>query len=72
MRNIHRAATLAQTERSDIDGTNLTVRKLIEMRYLRNKPACPSGGKYWIQGEHENLRVSCTETTDGEDHGFVE
>lgn len=72
MRAIHRAATVAQTERSDIDHKNLTVRMLMEMRYLRSKPVCPSGGSYWIQGEADQVRVTCTKATDGSDHGFVE
>lgn len=72
MKVIHRAALSLQTERADLDGENLTVRKLMDLRYLRTRPVCPSGGKYWIQGEDQNLRVTCKETTDGDDHGYIE
>ena len=72
MRTILHAANLAVTERSDLDGKNLTVRTLMDARFLRTKPVCPAGGKYWINGESDNLRVTCTETNDGDDHGFVE
>jgi len=72
MKVIHRAALSLQTERADLDGKNLTVRTLMEHRYLRTRPTCPGGGKYWIQGEDANLRVTCKETTDGDDHGYIE
>jgi len=71
MRVIYKAATLCQTERS-IEGNNLTVKMLHEEGYMRRRPTCPSGGKYWIQGEKDKLRISCKETTDGSDHGFYE
>lgn len=72
MKVIHRAAIALQTERPDLDGENLTVRKLTELRYLRSRPSCPAGGKYWIQNEKGEIRVTCKETADGDDHGFVE
>lgn len=72
MRTILRASILAQTERSDLDGQNLTVQKLIELRYLKAKFACPSGGTYWIQSEKENIRVTCKNATDGSDHGYMD
>ncbi len=71
MRVIYKAATLCQTERA-IEGNNLTVKMLYDEGYIRRLPTCPSGGKYWIQGEKDKLRISCNETTDGSDHGFYE
>ncbi|HNX74435.1 MAG TPA: type II secretion system protein [Candidatus Rifleibacterium sp.] len=72
MRVILAAALQSQTEMSSIDNTNLTVDKLKELGYLRRKPVCPCAGRYWIQNEKENLRVSCVETNNGDDHGYLE
>lgn len=72
MRVIYKATVLAQTERADLDNNNLTVKMLCDEGYLRRRPACPSKGKYWIQGEKNKLRVSCVETNDGSDHGYFE
>lgn len=72
MRVIYKAATLRQTERGSSDSDNLTVKMLYDEGFLRRRPTCPSGGKYWIQGEDDKLRVSCKETLDGSDHGYFE
>lgn len=72
MRTIYKATMLAQTERSDLDNKNLTVKMLCDENYLRRRPTCPAKGKYWIQGEKGKLRVSCVETIDGSDHGYFE
>ena len=71
MRVILNAAIRAQTEMAAIDNTNLTVDKLIQLGYLRRKPVCPNAGRYWIQDESDNLRVSCVETNNGENHGHL-
>ncbi|MBU1107477.1 MAG: prepilin-type N-terminal cleavage/methylation domain-containing protein [Candidatus Riflebacteria bacterium] len=72
MRVIYKGAMLCQTERADLDGKNLTVKVLCDEGYLRRRPACPSNGKYWIQSENGNLRVTCVETNDGISHGYYE
>ena len=72
MRIIQQAAFLCQTERPELDNNNLTVKQLYKLGYLKRLPKCPSGGKYWISNEAEGTRISCVETTSGEDHGFVE
>ena len=72
MRVILQAAHLCQTEMSAIDNKNITVEKLKELGYLRKRPLCPSGGKYWIQNEKEEIRVTCVEANNGANHGFVE
>ena len=72
MRVIYKAAVLCQTERADLDSKNLTVKLLDDAGYLRRRPACPSNGKYWIQSEKDNLRVTCVETNDGSNHGYYE
>lgn len=66
------AALQAQTEMAAIDNSNLTVDKLIELGYLRRKPVCPCAGRYWIQNEKDELRVSCVETNNGDNHGYTE
>ncbi|MDD3147755.1 MAG: type II secretion system protein [Candidatus Riflebacteria bacterium] len=72
LRVILNAAIQCQTEMAAVDNENLTVDKLKELGYLRHKPVCPCGGRYWIQNEKENLRVSCVETNNGDDHGYLE
>lgn len=72
MRLIRQAYFLAQTEHPELDNKNLTVPKLVKMGYLKSKPLCPSGGKYWITEEEEDTRVSCMEAPEGVDHGFLE
>lgn len=72
LRLIRQAYFLAQTEHPEIDNKNLTVAMLVKMGYLKKKPVCPSGGKYWITEEVENTRVSCVEAPGGQEHGFIE
>ncbi|HAE39702.1 MAG TPA: hypothetical protein DCG57_13875 [Candidatus Riflebacteria bacterium] len=72
MRVIYKAATLCQTERNDLDSSNLTEKLLFDQGYLRRRATCPSKGRYWIQGEKDKLRVSCVETQDGSEHGYFE
>lgn len=72
MRVILQAAQLSQTEMANLDNENLTVQKLHELGYLRSRPTCPCAGKYWVQNEKDNLRVSCVETNNGDDHGYIE
>ena len=72
LRVILLAATQCQTEMASVDNDNLTVDKLKELGFLRKKPVCPCAGRYWIQNEKENLRVSCVETKNGDDHGYLE
>ncbi len=66
------AALQCQTEMTSGDISNLTVEKLKELGYLRRTPVCPCAGRYWIQNEKEKLRVSCVETNNGDDHGYLE
>lgn len=72
MRVIYKAAVLCQTERNDLDSSNLTEKLLYDEGYLRRRATCPSKGRYWIQGEKDKLRVSCVETPDGSEHGYFE
>lgn len=69
MRSILNAAIFAQTESADI--SNLTVKNLVERGYLKQAPKCPSGGKYWVQGEQDGLKVTCVEAPEGIDHGYL-
>ncbi|GAB4282633.1 MAG: hypothetical protein Kow0029_28310 [Candidatus Rifleibacteriota bacterium] len=72
MRIILQAAILCQTEHPEIDNKNLTVAKLVELKYLKSRPRCPAGGSYSITDESENTRVTCFKTNNGDDHGYVE
>jgi len=70
MRTILNAAISAQAETSDVS-TDLTVKNLVDRGYLRRAPECPSGGRYWVQGEKDNLKVTCAEAPEGVDHGYL-
>ncbi|MDN5278395.1 MAG: hypothetical protein PWR01_2360 [Clostridiales bacterium] len=72
MRIIHQAVFLCQTEHPEIDNKNLTIAKLVSMKYLKKRPVCPAGGSYSITDEDANVRVTCFKTNNGDDHGFVE
>ena len=72
MKVILNAAIQAQTEMAILDNSNLTVDKLLQLGYLRRRPVCPCAGRYWIQNEKDDLRVSCVETNNGDNHGYLE
>ncbi|MGM0599501.1 MAG: competence type IV pilus major pilin ComGC [Candidatus Rifleibacteriota bacterium] len=72
MRIIHEAVFLLQTEHPRLDNEDLKVDTLVEMGYLKKKPVCPSGGSYWIQDEDDKVKVSCNETPEGIDHGYID
>ncbi len=72
MRIIRKAFFLAQTENPSLTDKDLTIDKLLKPGYLKTRPICPSGGRYWISNEDENTRVTCVREPEPTDHGYIE
>ncbi|MBF0410712.1 MAG: prepilin-type N-terminal cleavage/methylation domain-containing protein [Candidatus Riflebacteria bacterium] len=70
MRIIHQAAVLCVTENQKYE-KGLDVTKLFNMQYLKDIPRCPSGGRYAIQYETSDIRVTCFHTEFQTGHGDV-
>jgi len=59
MKNLHSAAALCVTEHPELDNKDLTPTQVYDQGYLRSKPVCPSGGRYAITNEENNITVTC-------------